>query len=126
MADAAGAEWAGPAEPNDGAEARHHLLLGIITCGLPQPMAERFIDEQGIASARELSMLSDEEVKHPNEPGSRTQAWHRTCQEDKGPQGKEFVSDDWTRETVTSTIATMAAEVGEADAKGFNAGPIKD
>ena len=41
-------------------------------------------------------------------------------------QGKEFVSDDWTRETVTSTIAIMAAEVGEADAKGFNAGPIKD
>eukprot|EP00970_Alexandrium_tamarense_P017391 scaffold9414_cov76-Alexandrium_tamarense.AAC.1 len=26
-------------------------------------MAERFMDEQGIASARELSMLSDEEVE---------------------------------------------------------------
>jgi hypothetical protein len=36
------------------------------------------------------------------------------------------VSDDWTRETVTSTIAIMAAEVDEADAKRFNAGPIKD
>eukprot|EP00970_Alexandrium_tamarense_P011592 scaffold2548_cov135-Alexandrium_tamarense.AAC.2 len=50
---------------NDGAneaEARHHLLLGIITCGILQPMAERFMDKQGIASARELSMLSDEEV----------------------------------------------------------------
>eukprot|EP01082_Thalassiosira_pseudonana_P005555 g5133.t1 g5133 contig18:690577-691846(-) len=63
MADAAGAEWAGPAKPNDGAEARHHLLLGIITCCILQPMAERFMDEQGIASARELSMLSDEEVE---------------------------------------------------------------
>ena len=98
MADAAGAERAGPAEPNDGAdlgEARCHLLLGIIICGLPQPMAERFMDEQGIASARELSMLSNEEVEsavkmhNQSIPTSRvceTQAWHRACQEEKGPQ----------------------------------------
>ena len=144
MADAAGAERAGPAELNDGVEARHHLLLGIITCGLPQPMAERFIDEQGIASARESSMLSDEEVEsavkmlNQSIPTSRVRElklgighvkkikalkYHAAVLR---MQGKEFVSDDWTRETVTSTIATMAAEVGEADAKGFNAGPIKD
>ena len=147
MADAAGAERAGPAEPNDGAnlaEARHHLLLGIITCGLPQPMAERFIDEQGIASARELSMLSDEEVESAVKMHNQGIPTNRARELKLGighvkkikalkyyaavlrMQGKEFVSDDWTRETVTSTIAIMAAEVGEADAKGFNAGPIKD
>ena len=102
------------------------------------------MDEQGIASARELSMLSDEEVESAVKMHNQGIPTNRARELKLGighvkkikalkyhaavlrMQGKEFVSDDWTRETVTSTIATMAAEVGEADAKGFNAGPIKD
>eukprot|EP01082_Thalassiosira_pseudonana_P000331 g17.t1 g17 contig1:44145-44486(+) len=107
-------------------------------------MAERFMDEQGIASARELSMLSDEEVESAVKMHNHSIPTGRVRKLKLGighvkkikalkyhaavlrMQGKEFVSDDWTRETVTSTIAIMAAEVDEADTKGFNAGPIKD
>jgi hypothetical protein len=147
MTDAAGAQRAGLVELNDGAdeaEARHHLLLGIITCGIPQPMAEKFMDEQGIASARELSMLSDEEVESAVKMHNHSITMGRVRELKLGighvkkikalkyhaavlrMQGREFVSDDWTRETVASTIAIMAAEVDEADTKAFNAGPIKD
>eukprot|EP01082_Thalassiosira_pseudonana_P005163 g4766.t1 g4766 contig16:281974-283140(-) len=147
MADAAGAQQAGLVERNDGAdkaEAHHHLLLGIITCGIPQPMAERFMDEQGIASARELSMLSDEEVESAVKMHNHSIKMGRVRELKLGighvkkikalkyhaavlrMQGREFMSDNWTRETVASTMAIMAAEVDQADTKGFNAGPIKD
>ncbi len=99
------------------------------------------MDEQGIASARELSMLSDEEVESAVKMHNHSITTGRVRKLKLGIghvkkikalkyhaavlriQGKELVSDDWTRETVASTIAIMAAEVDEANAKGFNAHP---